>query len=145
MSHLLDHEPAHLERPDGHGADHHEHDNEAHAHGLAERLRHTVSELFGGHSHDAADQIDDALEADSAGRRALIISLVGLGVTAVIQAVVAVLSGSIALLGDTLHIIADALTAIPLLVAFALARRTATGATPMATGVRRILPVSPSS
>ena len=131
MSHLLDREPAHMERPDGHGADHHEHDHhehnhEAHNHGLAERLRHTVSELFGGHSHDAADQIDDALEADSAGRRALVISLVGLGVTAVIQAVVAVLSGSIALLGDTLHNIADALTAIPLLVAFALARRTAT-------------------
>lgn len=93
-----------MERPDGHGADHrehdhHEHDHEANNHGLAERLRHTVSELFGGHSHDAADQIDDALEADSAGRRALVISLVGLGVTAVIQAVVAVLSGSIALLG----------------------------------------------
>ncbi len=133
MSHLLDHEPAHLERPDGNGADHHEydhhehdheaHDHKAHDHGLAERLRHTVSELFGGHSHDAADQIDDALEADSAGRRALIISLVGLGVTAVIQAVVAVLSGSIALLGDTLHNVADALTAVPLLIAFTLVRR----------------------
>ena len=43
--------------------------------------------------------------------------------TAVIQAVVVVLSGSVALLGDTLHNVADALTAVPLLIAFRLARR----------------------
>jgi cation diffusion facilitator family transporter len=34
-----------------------------------------------------------------------------------------VLSGSVALLGDTLHNVADALTAVPLLIAFRLARR----------------------
>ena len=34
--------------------------------------------------------------------------------------------GSIALLGDTLHNVADALTAIPLLIAFTLAKRAAT-------------------
>jgi cation diffusion facilitator family transporter len=44
-------------------------------------------------------------------------------VTALIQAAVVVLSGSVALLGDTLHNLADALTAVPLLVAFSLARR----------------------
>lgn len=58
-----------------------------------------------------------------AGRRALLISLVGLGVTAVVQAIVVVLSGSVALLGDTLHNVADALTAVPLLIAFILAQR----------------------
>ncbi len=79
--------------------------------------------MIGGHSHDTADQIDDALEADSAGRRALVMSLVGLAVTAAIQALVVVLSGSIALLGDTLHNVADALTAVPLLIAFTLVRR----------------------
>lgn len=79
--------------------------------------------MFGGHSHDASDQIDDALEAHSAGRRALFISLGVLGVTALIQAAVVALSGSVALLGDTLHNVADALTAVPLLVAFTLARR----------------------
>jgi cation diffusion facilitator family transporter len=84
-----------------------------------------VSEFLGGHSHDAADQIDEALEANAAGRRALGISLIGLGVTAVLQAVVVALSGSVALLGDTLHNVADALTAVPLLVAFRLARRPA--------------------
>ncbi len=89
------------------------------------RVRHGISELLGGHSHDAADQIDDALEANAAGRRALFISLIALGITAALQAVVVILSGSVALLGDTLHNVADALTAVPLLVAFALARRPA--------------------
>jgi cation diffusion facilitator family transporter len=82
--------------------------------------------VFGGHSHDAADQVDEALEADADGRRALLISLAVLALTAAIQAVVVVFSGSIALLGDTLHNVADALTAVPLLIAFRLARRPAT-------------------
>ncbi len=47
----------------------------------------------GRHSHDATDQLDDVLEADAAGRRALLFSLAGLGLTAAIQAVVVVLSG----------------------------------------------------
>jgi cation diffusion facilitator family transporter len=107
------------DRPDGGD---HPHD---HSWGWANRIRHGVFEFFGGHSHDAAAQIDDALEANAAGRRALGISLIGLGVTAVLQAVVVALSGSVALLGDTLHNVADALTAVPLLVAFRLARRPA--------------------
>jgi cation diffusion facilitator family transporter len=106
-----------------HGHDHaHGHD---HVHGgsLLERARHFVSELVGGHSHDTADQIDDAVESSNAGRRALIISFAGLAVTALLQAVIVAMSGSIALLGDTLHNIADALTAAPLLIAFRLGRR----------------------
>lgn len=90
------------------------------------RLRHGFSEATGAHSHDAADQIDDAVEADAAGRRALLISLGGLGLTAALQAVVVAASGSVALLGDTLHNVADALTAFPLLIAFTVARRPAT-------------------
>jgi len=115
---------------EAHQHDHHDHEH-GHEHGhdhptnLWGRLRHAVSELVGGHSHDTADQIDDALEANQAGRRALLISLVGLGATALIQGVVVVLSGSVALLGDTLHNVADALTAVPLLIAFALGRRAA--------------------
>jgi cation diffusion facilitator family transporter len=105
--------------------DHHDHE---HAHGSSvwARVRHAVSEAVGGHSHDAADQVDDVLAADAAARRALLISLAALGVTAAIQAVVVVLSGSVALLGDTLHNVADALTAVPLLIAFRLARRVPT-------------------
>ena len=102
--------------PDGH---HHPHEHG----GVLHRVAHEFSGMFGGHSHDASDQIDDALEAHSAGRRALFISLGVLGVTALIQAAVVALSGSVALLGDTLHNVADALTAVPLLVAFTLARR----------------------
>jgi cation diffusion facilitator family transporter len=66
------------------------------------------------------------LEADADGRRALYLSLALLALTALLQAVVVVVSGSVALLGDTLHNVADALTAIPLLIAFRLARRPAT-------------------
>lgn len=115
MSHLL------ADQHHGHRSEHHDHD----AGGWA-RVRHALSELVGGHSHDAADQVDDALNADAAGRRALWISLAGLAATAAIQAVVVVLSGSVALLGDTLHNLADALTAVPLLAAFTLARRAPT-------------------
>jgi cation diffusion facilitator family transporter len=136
MSHLhedhaleLEHEPGHPHdrtNDDDHGHDHeHGHDHQ-HGSSVWSRVRHGIAELVGGHSHDAADQIDDALEADAAGRRALFISLGGLGLTAAIQAVVVVLSGSVALLGDTLHNVADALTAVPLLVAFTLARRAPT-------------------
>jgi cation diffusion facilitator family transporter len=110
-----------------HNGDLHGHEH-GHEHGASvwARGRHALSELLGGHSHDAADQIDDVLEADAAGRRALLISLAGLALTAAIQAVVVLLSGSVALLGDTLHNVADALTAVPLLIAFRLARRPAT-------------------
>jgi cation diffusion facilitator family transporter len=89
-------------------------------------VSHGLSDAFGGHSHDAADQVDEVLEADADGRRAFYLSLALLALTALLQAVVVVFSGSVALLGDTLHNVADALTAIPLLIAFRLARRPAT-------------------
>jgi cation diffusion facilitator family transporter len=113
----------------GHGHTHgqdgeHEHQHE-HQHGRSAwaRARHGLSELLGGHSHDAADQVDESLEANADGRRALLISLLILAATAAVQAVIVVLSGSVALLGDTLHNLADALTAVPLLIAFRLAAR----------------------
>jgi cation diffusion facilitator family transporter len=116
-----EHDHAH----DHHAHDHHERDHE-HGTSAWSRLSHGVSGLFGGHSHDAADQVDEALEADADGRRALYISLGLLAATALLQAVVVVFTGSVALLGDTLHNFADALTAVPLLIAFRLARRPAT-------------------
>jgi cation diffusion facilitator family transporter len=115
--------PAHGEHEHGHD---HDHDHQGHDHGFVGGLRHALSALFSGHTHDAADQIDEVMEASAAGRRALVIGLVGLTLTAVIQAGIVALSGSVALLGDTLHNFADALTAVPLLVAFGLARRPAT-------------------
>jgi cation diffusion facilitator family transporter len=88
-------------------------------------VRGWLDHFFGGHSHDASDQVDSVLESSRDGIRALKISLVVLFMTAVAQAFVVAASGSVALLGDTLHNFADALTAIPLWVAFTLSRRTA--------------------
>jgi divalent metal cation (Fe/Co/Zn/Cd) transporter len=122
MSHTLQHHHDHDERvhPDHADADEHSHGRSAWS-----RVAHALSEFVGGHSHDGADQIDDVLEADAAGRCALLISLAGLAITAAIQGAVVMVSGSVVLLGDTLHNVADALTAVPLLVAFSLARRPA--------------------
>jgi cation diffusion facilitator family transporter len=82
--------------------------------------------LFVPHSHDAADSIDDALEASTAGVRALKISLFALLGTTILQLVIFIISGSVALLADTIHNFSDALTALPLWIAFVLARRIAT-------------------
>ena len=76
--------------------------------------------------HDHADSLDDAMLADRAGRRALAVSLAGLLVTAAVQAVIVAASGSIGLLADTIHNFADALTAVPIGLAFLVARRPAT-------------------
>lgn len=111
--------PQHDDHTHGHGHD------RRHDHGPSvwARSRHAVSEMFGAHAHDSADQVDEALEADADGRRALLLSLGVLTLTALVQAAVVAMSGSVALLGDTLHNVADALTAVPLLIAFRLARR----------------------
>ncbi|MUM17590.1 cation transporter [Mycobacterium sp. CBMA271] len=79
-----------------------------------------------GHSHDAADNIDDALTSSAAGIRAVKVSLVALLLTAAFQVVIVVVSGSVALAADTIHNFSDALTAVPLWLAFALGTRAAT-------------------
>src|SRR5438128_2612520 len=76
-----------------------------------------------GHSHGV---VDPSIATTDRGLWALKWSFVGLTVTAAIQVVVVVLSGSVGLLADTIHNFADAATAIPLGIAFALARRGAT-------------------
>jgi cation diffusion facilitator family transporter len=108
----------------------HEHEHE-HGHGPEGHSHPTGIKgffygLFVPHSHDAADSIDDALEASSAGVRALKISLFALLGTTILQLVIFIISGSVALLADTIHNFADALTAVPLWIAFVLARRMAT-------------------
>jgi cation diffusion facilitator family transporter len=104
--HDHDHEPGHE----------HEH---RHRTGVIARARH----LLRPHSHDAGDKVDAAMEASAQGIRALWVSLLALGVTALVEAAVVALSGSVALLGDALHNAADALTAVPLGVAFLVGRR----------------------
>lgn len=105
-----------------HDHEHHEHEHDhSHAHGVRGFFVH----LFVPHTHDASDSIDDALEASAAGVRALKISLFMLLGTSILQLVVVLVSGSVALLADTIHNFSDALTAVPLWVAFVLARRAA--------------------
>jgi cation diffusion facilitator family transporter len=111
----------------------HEHDDEVaedhdHDHGYEHprgRIREFVASVVG-HSHDPGDSIDDALTSDARGIRALKISLLVLGATAVAQLAVVVISGSVALLADTIHNFSDALTAVPLWIAFAIGGRAAT-------------------
>lgn len=101
----------------------HTHDHE-HVH--PKGLRGAVTEIFAPHSHDAADSFDSELESSADGIRAVKISLLVLGATAVAQIVVVILSGSIALAADTIHNFSDALTAVPLWIAFALSTKAAT-------------------
>lgn len=86
----------------GHG---HSHDGEAGGHG---------------HTHGV---IDATIASTDRGIWAIKWSFVILAATAAFQIVVVVFSGSVALLADTIHNAADATTAIPLWVAFRLARR----------------------
>jgi len=87
-----------------------------------------------GHSHSHSDPdhshhdhthgtIDPALLTTERGILAVKWSLIGLAATAVFQAVIVFFSGSVALLADTIHNVGDATTAIPLWIAFSLARR----------------------
>lgn len=97
----MDHEHPHKHSEHHHGPDDHHH----------------------GHTHGV---VDPSIASTSRGLWALKWSFAGLMVTAVIQVVVVMLSGSVALLADTIHNFADAATAIPLGLAFWLARRGAT-------------------
>jgi len=90
----------------------HAHGEPAHQHGSGH-----------GHSHGL---VDASIVATGRGLWALKWSFGGLMATALIQLVVVALSGSVALLADTIHNFADAATAIPLGVAFVLARRGST-------------------
>jgi cation diffusion facilitator family transporter len=76
-----------------------------------------------GHGHEHFGPTDAATLATREGVRATWISLGLLGLTAVLQLGIVAISGSVALLADTIHNFTDALTAIPLLIAFRLARR----------------------
>ena len=90
-------------------ARHHHHHDAAHDH------RHGD-----GHVHGI---VDPSIAATERGIWAVKWSFVLLIATAALQAIVVIVSGSIALLADTIHNVGDAGTAIPLWIAFVLARR----------------------
>ena len=91
----------------------------------------------GGHGHrHVHGVVDPSIASNDRGLWALKWSFIGLLITAAIQTGVVLLSGSVALLADTIHNFGDAATAIPLGVAFWLARR---GVTPRFTyGLGRV-------
>jgi cation diffusion facilitator family transporter len=106
--------------------DHHHHDHGPSGHSHPTGFKGWLHQLFVPHSHDCADSIDTAMETSSQGIRAVKISLLGLGATALFQLAIVLVSGSVALLADTVHNFSDALTAVPLWIAFLLGRRVAT-------------------
>src|SRR5262245_42925211 len=83
----------------------------------------TPSDHHDPHPHEHFGPADAATVATRDGSRATWISLAILAATAAIQLAIVAASGSVALLADTIHNATDALTAIPLLIAFRLARR----------------------
>ena len=107
-----------------HGPDHeHDHDHHHHDHEHVRGLRGAFAEIFRPHSHDAADSIDNVLEASERGVHAVKVSFVALMLTALVQLAIVVLTSSVGLLADTIHNFSDALTAVPLFLAFRLSRR----------------------
>lgn len=74
------------------------------------------------HGHEHFGPADATALATRDGVRATWLSLGALALTAGLQVGIYLLSGSVALLADTIHNFTDALTAIPLLIAFRLAR-----------------------
>ena len=74
-----------------------------------------------GHSHSHG-VVDPSILTTERGIWAVKWSFAGLFITAFIQVSIVYYSGSVALLADTIHNFGDALTAIPLLFAFSIAR-----------------------
>lgn len=95
--------------------------NHAHAGHSRDEAGHTHGESGDhGHTHGV---VDPSLTTSERGIWAIKWSFVILAITAGLQLAVVIASGSVALLADTIHNVGDATTAIPLWVAFRLARR----------------------
>jgi cation diffusion facilitator family transporter len=108
----------------GHGHDQ-EHDHEHdHGHDHAHSgFREWTGHLLQPHSHSHYPAALDPALSNERGIWAVKVSLVALLITAFFQVGIVAISGSVALLADTIHNFSDALTAIPLGLAFMLARR----------------------
>jgi len=92
----------------------------AHSHSHHHPHFHSLDQSGHAHTHGG---VDPEIAASDRGLWAVKWSFVGLMITALLQVGVVALSGSVALLADTIHNFADAATAIPLGLAFWLARR----------------------
>lgn len=108
---------------DNHTHDHDAHDTHSHTdHADDNHNDHNHHDHSGAHGH-MHGIIDPGLATTERGIWAIKWSFAGLLVTALLQVVIVYYSGSVALLSDTIHNLGDATTAIPLWIAFALARR----------------------
>ena len=75
------------------------------------------------HDHDSGHThglLDASIKRSRAGVRAVLLSFVVLGLTALAQVAIFLVTGSVALLADLVHNFGDAATAIPLGAAFLL-------------------------
>jgi cation diffusion facilitator family transporter len=109
-----------------------QHDHQLHGHSHD----HTPTSLWGwvkaifhldGHNHEESTVlVSDSEAINREAIRIVWLAMLALGATTIIQIVIVALSGSVALLADTIHNVGDTLNSIPLLLAFYLARRTAT-------------------
>src|SRR5512139_3392331 len=109
------HSNVHDDHDHNHDQDHeHEHDS---------GLQRWLLELFRPHEHGHYAAALDPAMSNARGIWAVKVSLIALLATALFQVIIVAISGSVALLADTIHNFSDALTAIPLWIAFTLARR----------------------
>jgi cation diffusion facilitator family transporter len=96
--------------------------------GFAEAVDHAHDRGHGHHQHEGHSHghthgvIDPSIATTARGIWAIKWSFVILAITSLMQLVIVAVSGSVALLADTIHNFGDAGTAIPLWIAFALAR-----------------------
>lgn len=88
-------------------------------------MRIMAERIFPGHDH-LSGMLDPHLLSTQRGMWAIKWSCLGLLATALFQGITVTLTGSVALLADTVHNLGDAATALPLWLAFSLARRKAT-------------------
>src|SRR6266498_4789859 len=100
-----------------HGAGH---SHGSHEHGEKQQHGHDHSGGAHGHTHGP---IDPTILTTRRGIWAVKWSFIGLMATTLIQVVIVYYSRSVALLADTIHNLGDACTAVPLAIAFLMARR----------------------
>jgi cation diffusion facilitator family transporter len=107
-------QPNHRHDDDHHHNDDHHHDDDHH---------HNDDHHHEGEHRHTHGVVDPSIISTERGIWAVKWSFVALMITALLQMAVVYFTGSVALLADTIHNFSDAMTAIPLWIAFGLAKR----------------------
>jgi len=98
----------------------HSHEGHDHQHPDPHADEHDHGGGVHGHTHGI---VDPSIISTERGIWAIKWSFIGLFITALLQVGVVFFTGSVALLADTIHNLGDAATAVPLWIAFSLAKR----------------------